>query len=177
MTTQDLIAHDDDREAGVAVVYEVVDPEIAFMVETIATAASAIKVGDFEKAERQLRKALEKEPEHHQCRAYLAICVAALGRNLKEAEQLAKGIARDHRTDPVGHYALGQIKLLAGKRRSAFGHLAKARRLANADPEMMWQLDGLDPRREPVLTALHRDHFLNVLLGRMRVVFTGSDDT
>jgi tetratricopeptide (TPR) repeat protein len=176
VTTRDWIADDDDREAGVAVVYEVDDPEHALMLEVLEGAAAAIKIGDFERAERHLRRGLEHAPDNHQCQAYLAICVAALGRNLREAEQLARRIARDHARDPVGHYALGQIHLLSGQRRSAFRHLERARRLAASDPEMTWQLDGLDPRRQPVLRGLPRNHPLNVLCGRVRAVFKNNDE-
>lgn len=175
MSTRDWIADDEDREAGIAVVYEMDEPEIALRLEVLEGAASAIKTGDFERAERHLRRGLEQEPDCHQCQAYLAICVAALGRNLKEAERLAQQIARDHSQDPVGHYALGQIHLLDDRRRSAFRHLEKARRLAASDPEMMWQLDGLDPRRAPVLSGLPRDHPLNVLCGRLRSMFQKPD--
>ncbi|MCP4574042.1 MAG: hypothetical protein GY838_16910 [bacterium] len=175
MATRDWIADEEDREAGVALVYEVDDPETAFKLEVIEAAASAIKTGDFERAEHHLQNGLEHEPDCHQCRAYLAICVAARGRNLKEAERLARQIAREHVADPVGHYALGQIYLLAGKRRNAFHHLERARRLSAADPEMMWQLDGLDPRRELVFEGLPRNHPLNMLCGRLRAVFKKSD--
>ncbi len=176
MTTKDRIAEvEDDRETGVSFVYEVNDPETAFKLDVLEGAAGAIKNGNFDRAERHLRRGLDKEPDNYQFRAYLAICVAALGRNLKEAERLGREVARDHALDPVGHYALGQIKLLGDQRRSAFRHLEQARRLADSDPEMMWQIDGLDPRCEPVLTGLPRNNPLNVLCGRLRAMFRKSD--
>lgn len=177
MATRDFITDDDDREAGVAVVYEVDDPDAVAMIEVLESAASAIKVGDFERAERHLRRGLEREPDSHQCQAYLAICVAALGRNLGHAKRLAERVAREHVRDPVGHYALGQINLLADKRRAAFQHLERARRLSADDPEMTWQLDGVDPRRRPVLKGLARNHPLNVFCGRVRAAFTKNEDS
>jgi len=176
MATKDWIAEvEDDRETGVSYVYEMNDPETAFKLDVIEGAAGAIKNGNFDRAERHMRRGLDKEPDNYQFQAYLAICVAALGRNLKEAERLAREVARDHALDPVGHYALGQIKLLSDQRRSAFRHLEQARKLAESDPEMMWQIDGLDPRGDPVLTGLPRNHPLNVLCGRLRAMFRKSD--
>ena len=134
-------------------------------------AARLIENGEFTAAEDLLQQALEMNPEHLLCQAYLIICVASLGRNDGSTNDMARKLAEDNPNDPAGWFALGHLDLLAGKRGAAFAHFAHAKDLARRDRRMVAAIDRKDPRGEPVFSKLHRDHPLNNLLGQVRALF------
>jgi predicted Zn-dependent protease len=139
--------------------------EVASLVRKAGTELEAGRIGA---AERLLREGLAREPDHPECRAYLAICLAAGRRKYVTAERIAKNLLAKNAYDPTAYYALGRINLLGGRRSMAFRHFARARALAHGDKGMEAAVDRMDPRRPPVLRALPRSHPLNVLLGRLR---------
>ncbi len=146
-----------------------VDPDADALVRNmVRMATAAIEKGDLREAEGFLREGLARDPSDGHCRAYLAVCVAARAGQFTKAEQMARGIIREHPYDPVGHAALGLVYLNAGRRRAAFQSFARARELAPADGGMNDRLDRLEPRRDPVLRFLPRNHALNIWLGRLR---------
>lgn len=131
--------------------------------------SAALHAGDVGRAEKHLRVGLDRDPGHPKLQAYLSICIAAAGRDLSAAEHLARDIVRESPQDPAGHYALGCVHLLDGKRRAAFQAFDRARRLGRSDRWLLMELDRMEPRQAPVFRRLARDHFLNVVCGRMRI--------
>ena len=132
------------------------------------TAMRSIEKEDYETAEVCLRRGLFRMPEHPESLAYLAICVAENKRRFAIAEKIAKEAVRVCPGGAKGHYALGRINLLGSRRRAAFRHFLRARKLAVGDQHLAGELDRLDPRRPPVIADLPRDHALNIYLGRVR---------
>jgi len=119
-------------------------------------------------AEHHLRAGLRDDPENPKLLAYLSICVASAGRDLNAAEELARRIIEDHPDEAAGHFALGKVKLQGDKRRFAFSAFARARKLAGNDRHMRLELARHEPRRPPVFRTLDRNHWLNVICGRIR---------
>ena len=142
-----------------------VDAEFAS--EMIRRARRLIEADRFGEAERLLRQALERIPDHKECQAHIAVCLAGK-RKFVSAEKLAKNVIRNNPFEAISYYALGRVNLLGSRRGSAFRNLQKARTLAIGDQEMEGAVDDLDPRRPPVVPWLPRNHFLNILFGKWR---------
>ena len=60
--------------------------------------------GRHKDAERYLRQALERVPDHKECQAYIAVCLAGK-RKFVSAEKLAKNVIRNNPFDAVAYYA------------------------------------------------------------------------
>jgi Flp pilus assembly protein TadD len=149
-----------------------VDETDATSVDEIADCgAHEMEQGDFTAAEYLLRQGLARQPEHPACQAYLAVCLAALGRRDGTAEEMARRVVEAHPDQPCGWFALGQVYLLEGSRGAAFQYFARARELARRHPELRARLDRQDPRGKPAIVSLPREHALNALFGRIRALF------
>lgn len=150
--------------------FEVEDAATAKISKLADRAATKLERGDFAAAEELLRQGLAQAPDHPRCMAYLAVCIAALGRRDGSAEEAARSVINRYPDEPAGWFALGQVHLLGGDRKVAFQHFAKARELTDRQDSLKERLDRHEPRREPVFSSLTRGHVLNVVLGRVRSV-------
>lgn len=130
-------------------------------------AGRQLEEGQIRDAELTLRLALAKAPADPRCRSLLAICLTTERGKLATAEKLARSVLAQDPDDAVAHYALGRVLLETGERRQAFREFSRARSLAGSDPALRASVRRQDPRRSPVIPSLPRDHFLNVVLGRL----------
>ena len=138
-----------------------------FAAEMVRRAKRLIEEGRHKDAELYLRQALERVPDHKECQAYIAVCLAGK-RKFVSAEKLAKNVIRNNPFDAIAYYALGRVNLIGSRRGSAFRNLKKAHNLASGDREMEGAVKELDPRRPPVIRWLPRNHFLNITFGKWR---------
>jgi len=138
-----------------------------FAAEMVRRAKGLIEDDCHEDAEIFLRQGLERVPDHKECQAYIAVCLAGK-RKFVSAEKLAKNVIRNNPFDAVAYYALGRVNLLGSRRGSAFRNLEKAHNLASGDREMEGAVKDLDPRRPSVIPWLPRNNFLNILFGKWR---------
>ena len=138
-----------------------------FAAEMVRRSKRLIENDQYTEAENLLRQALERIPDHKECQAHIAVCMAGK-RKFVSAEKLAKNVVRNNPFEAIAYYALGRVNLLGSRRGSAFMNLQRARRLATGDQEMEGAVDELDPRRPPVVRWLPRNNFLNVLFGKWR---------
>jgi len=138
-----------------------------FAAEMVRRAKRLIEEDRHRDAELYLRQALERVPDHKECQAYIAVCLAGK-RKFVSAEKLAKNVIRNNPFDAIAYYALGRVNLIGSRRGSAFHNLAKARTLATGDRELEGEVSRLDPRRPPVIRWLPRNHFLNIMFGKWR---------
>ena len=139
-----------------------------YCAQQVERAGRFLEAGNIENAEACLRSGLDRVPEHPECVAYLAVCLAAGRRKYITAEKLVKNILSANPYDPTAWYALGRINLLGGRREQAFRNFEKARQVSRGDRDIEIIVDRMEPRRRPVLGFLPRNHFLNRLLGRLR---------
>ena len=144
-----------------------------FCADRVRRAGKLLEKGNIKAAETVLQQGLTRVPEHAECVAYLAVCLAAGQRKYVTAEKLVKNIIKNHPYDPTAWYALGRINLLGGRREQAFKNFEMAVRVSCDDVQMEIIVEKMDPRRDPVLVFLPRDHFLNIMLGRWRSKFGG----
>ncbi len=138
-----------------------------FAAEMVRRAKRLIEEGRHKDAELYLRQALERVPDHKECQAYIAVCLAGK-RKFVSAEKLAKNVIRNNPFDAIAYYALGRVNLIGSRRGSAFRNFEKAHNLASGDREMEGAVKELDPRRPPVIRWLPRNHFLNITFGKWR---------
>lgn len=138
-----------------------------FAAKIVRRAKRLIQSNRFKEAEGLLRQALERTPDHKECQALIAVCLAGK-RKFVSAEKLAKNVIRNNPFEAIAYYALGRVNLLGSRRGSAFRNLEKARNLATGDHELKGAVDELDPRRPPVIGWLPRNHFLNITFGKWR---------
>ncbi|MEN8006844.1 MAG: tetratricopeptide repeat protein [Candidatus Krumholzibacteriota bacterium] len=141
--------------------------DMEFAAEMVRRAKRLIEENRHKDAELYLRQALERVPDHRECQAYIAVCLAGK-RKFVSAEKLAKNVIRNNPFDAIAYYALGRVNLLGSRRGSAFRNLEKARHLATGDREMEGEVSRLDPRRPPVIRWLSRNHILNIWFGKWR---------
>lgn len=147
------------------------DLEYAGTEDLTRLAGRLIDQGEYAAAEDLIQQAMSMNPDNILCQAYLIICVASLGRNDEATTDMARKLKEEHPNDPAGWFALGHLELMAGRRGAAFTHFDYARGLARRDRRMLAAINRRDPRREPVIKALGRDHDLNILLGKIRSIF------
>lgn len=142
--------------------------DMEFCAQLIQRAGRFLEEGDVEAAEASLRRGLERVPEHQECVAYMAVCLAAGKRKYVTAEKLVTNIINKNPYDPTAWYALGRVNLLGGRREQAFKNFEKAKRVSRGDRKIEVIVDDMDPRREPVMSFLPRNHIVNIWFGRLR---------
>ena len=145
--------------------------DLDFCAQQVRRAGRFLELGKIEAAEASLHQGLDRVPEHPECVAYLAVCMAAGRRKYVTAEKLIKIILNKNPYDATAWYAMGRINLLGGRRKQAFKNFAKAKLVSRDDVNVEIAVEQMDPRQSPVLTFLPRDNFLNVFLGRLRSHF------
>jgi len=168
MATSMFTRQDRGRDFVSGETFEVAGDKESFIRNIVRLAAGALERGDLAEAEQYLRHGLEREPEHLKCLAYLSICVATRSGQRAQAEKLARKLIHEYPNDATARYALGMVHLTGGKRRLAFDCFSQARELTVGDGLLAGQLQAAEPRRDPVLSFVSRDHPLNIWLGRMR---------
>jgi tetratricopeptide (TPR) repeat protein len=136
----------------------------------IQKAVQKLDQGDYDTAESYLRRGLAHVPDHTECMAYLAICLAESKRRFVTAEKVAKQVIEVQPHQASGYYALGRVNLSGSRRRAAFQNFQRARRLARDDQTLNAELDKIEPRKPPVIGVLPRNHTLNIYLGKLRVL-------
>jgi tetratricopeptide (TPR) repeat protein len=139
--------------------------------QLIRRAGRFLETGDVEAAEASLRQGLDRVPEHPECVAYLAVCLAAGKRKYVTAEKLVTNIINKNPYDSTAWYALGRVNLLGGRRDQAFKNFEKAKRVSRGDRNIEVIVDEMDPRREPVISFLPRNNVVNIWFGRLRANF------
>lgn len=149
--------------------FRIADDQTLRVSAVLEKVAGSLHAGNIGRAERQLRDGLDQDPDHPRLQAYLSICLAAAGRDLSSAGLLAREIIAQNPHEATAHYALGCVLLLENRRKQAFQSFDRARRLVRSDHQLLLELDRREPRRPPVFGGLPRDHFLNILCGRMRM--------
>lgn len=146
--------------------------DLDFCAQMVRKAGRFLEEGKIASAEACLRRGLERVPDHPECTAYRAVCLAAGKRKYVTAEKLVLEIIETNPYDPTAWYALGRINLLGGRREQAFKNFKEAKRVSCEDEEIESKVGQMDPRQGPVLKILPRDSFLNVMLGKLRAALT-----
>ncbi|HWN82939.1 MAG TPA: tetratricopeptide repeat protein [Candidatus Udaeobacter sp.] len=123
-------------------------------------------------AAEALREALRRSPDHPLTLSYYGLCLARLETNYAEALRLCKRAAHLDPYDPALLVNMGKVYRLIGDRGAAYRSLRAAWALDRRHHPTMLELARMGMRRRPVLPWLHRNHVLNVFLGKLRARIT-----
>jgi tetratricopeptide (TPR) repeat protein len=119
-------------------------------------------------AAEAFREGLRRSPDHPLILSYYGLCLARLETNYAEALRLCKRATQQDPYDPTLMVNLGKVYRLIGDRGAAYRSLRAAWALDRRHHPTMLELARMGMRRRPVITWLARDHFLNILLGKLR---------
>jgi len=100
--------------------------------------------------------------------SYYGLCVARARRRYGDAVRYCTLSTRVQRSRPEHYENLGRVHLAFNNRKKAVEAFFKGLNCDPDDAAINRILDSIGRRREPVLTFLSRDSFLNMWLGRRR---------
>ena len=98
----------------------------------------------------------------------LAFCLAKERRQYQQAMNLCREALQAEPGNPDHYYQLSRIYLVAGQKRQAIKSLRKGLKFKRHQP-IIDELNRLGARKEPVFSALPREHVLNRSVG---ILFT-----
>jgi tetratricopeptide (TPR) repeat protein len=98
----------------------------------------------------------------------LAFCLAKERRRYQQAMELCREALQAEPGNPDHYYQLSRIYLVAGKKRQAIKSLRKGLKFKRHQP-IIDELNRLGARKEPIFSALPREHVLNRSVG---ILFT-----
>ena len=127
----------------------------------------ALKNGDTLLALLQFETAHALEPLPG-IKSKLAFCLAKERRQYQQAMDLCREALKAEPDNPDHHYQLSRIYLVAGKKRQALKSLRKGLKFKRHQL-IIDELNRLGARKEPVFSALPREHLLNRSVG---ILFT-----
>ncbi len=103
-------------------------------------------------------------------RSFLAYCRAKVKNEFSDAIYVCTEALTEEPVNADHYLNLGRIYLLANKRGPALKAFRKGIKLG-PHPQLMQELRKYEMRKSPVLSSLHRDHFLNLKLGKLLTRF------
>lgn len=123
----------------------------------------ACRYGD---ALSHFQEAVLLEPQLRGYLSYLGLAIAHAQKKFVEAEQLCRRAIESEYHRPEHYFNLAEVYVLAGRRGEAVKCYNQA---LSWNPNFEAALDALRKlgvRRPPVVPMLHRDHPLNIILGK-----------
>ena len=109
-------------------------------------------------------------------RSYLGLCQVLRDQNPEKALSLCRQAAEEEFFNPQMWLNLGRAEMKAGHRWRAHKALVRARRLAPENADIVRELQRLGMRRPPFFPFLSRDHWINVMMGKMTYRTARSED-
>lgn len=120
------------------------------------------------KAQEYFTRALELDKSNPFYFSYLGLAMAAGERNWDASEELCLQAIKMRRAQPEFYLNLADVYRLAGKRSEAIETLTQGMIMTKRDARIVEALCRYGRRRQPVISFLDRDHFLNRGLGKLR---------
>ena len=102
--------------------------------------------------------------------SYLAYCLARVHKSYREAIKLGIAAVNEQPENLVLYRNLAKVYILAGQRSNSLKVLRQATKRGR-DEQIMRLIKKLGIRKEPVLSFLHRENPVNILLGKLRHKF------
>jgi tetratricopeptide (TPR) repeat protein len=119
-------------------------------------------------ARKHLEQALQICPQHPDYLSMYGLCVAIDGEDYDAARRICEKAVNLSPSDPVTRVNLGKVFRLQGDNASAYEEFLAAWQLDKLHPAPAAELTRMGIRRPPVLRFLHRSHWANIYLGRVR---------
>lgn len=108
----------------------------------------------------------EKLNSTPQLRSYLAYCRAKIKDEYAEAIRICKQSISEDPQNGDHYLNLGRIYMLVEKRGPAMQAFRSGLKIG-PNPQLMRELRKFEQRKSPVIPSLHRDHTLNIKLGKL----------
>lgn len=123
----------------------------------------ACRYGD---ALAHFKEAVMLEPTAFGYLSYLGLATAHAERRFADAEQLCRRAIEREYHKPEHYHNLGEVHLLAGRRKEALKAFNQALSWNPAHEASLDALRKMGVRRPPIIPALPRNHPINVFLGK-----------
>ncbi len=100
--------------------------------------------------------------------SYLGYCLALNHQDFPSAIRLGLSALHQEPNNPLFCLNLGRVYLMAGEKTDAVRVFRQGLAFSR-DEQLIAELNRLGTRKPPVIVFLHRDNFINVLLGKLLV--------
>lgn len=114
-----------------------------------------------------LEEALQISPRNAEYLSHYGLCVALENEDYASALKLCRRAVEMDAKNPVNQVNLGKVYRMRGENAIAHETFLKAWRVDTRHPLPAGELSRMGIRRPPVLSFLHRSHWLNVSLGKV----------
>ena len=115
-----------------------------------------------------LRRALQMEKHNPYYLSFLGVSLARANKKWAEAVELCETALDLRRKEAQFYLNLAEVYISAGRRGDAVAVLDRAQEHFKLDPRIERARTKLGRRASPILPFLHRQHFVNRSLGRLR---------
>jgi tetratricopeptide (TPR) repeat protein len=133
----------------------------------------ALKSGQLSDANRMFEQLLAESENDARFLSYRGLLLAIRERRISEGTAMCKRALTLASTEPEMHLNLARLYSTTGQIRNATETLRRAIRAGVNTTDVMRQIQRVSPRSTPPLPSLHRDHFLNNILGKLRARLFG----
>ncbi len=130
-------------------------------------AQASIHRSNFKRAASLLKEALKIAPGNPNYMSHMGLCMGMMG-NLRESEIMCRKAITLAPLKPILLVNLGRVLLEQGKREGARKAFKRAYEIDDTHAAAALELSRMGVRRKPVIPFLHRNHPLNIYLGKLR---------
>ena len=130
-------------------------------------AQASIHRGNFKRAASLLKEALKIAPSNPNYMSHMGLCMGMMG-NMRDGEIMCRKAVTLEPLKPILLVNLGRVLLEQGNREEARKAFKRAYEIDDTHAAAALELSRMGVRRKPVIRFLHRNHPLNVFLGKVR---------
>jgi tetratricopeptide (TPR) repeat protein len=112
-----------------------------------------------------IERALKIEPDNQDCLSVFGFCIAKERGQLKEGIRLCENAVRSESKNAENYLNLGRLYQLAGIDQKAIHVFRKGLEIDRNNREIISELQALGLRKNPVISCLSRNNFINKYLG------------
>ncbi len=131
-------------------------------------ASKMIVRGEYAAASVLIQEALKISPDNPLYLSCMGLCVGMQGNTFAGERMCRKAMGMVKSPSATFNVNLGKILLKQGNREGARNCFTKAYALDNTNSPAALELSRMGVRKKPVLSCVHRNHPLNIYLGKLR---------
>jgi len=144
------------------------DLEFTAVPPVLREGLALVEKGRLEAAQRVFVPYLQDHPESPLALSYCGLLTVLLDRRVQDGLNLCKAALRLAPNEQLCYLNLAKVHFAIGDRRGCVQNLHLGLRLRGERQELLMRFFRvIGFRRNPVLSFLHRDHFLNKQLGKL----------
>jgi predicted Zn-dependent protease len=132
-----------------------------------AQGLSSLRISHFAEAFYAFRTAYREDPRNPHHLSYYGLTVGLEDGNVEQGISLCREAVHLVPFEPEFYLNLSRVYMKAGSRKQALGILHEGLALNHKSRLLKSELARIDLRRKPFFSFLHRDNFLNQIIGRL----------